>query len=291
MKIPAIRKLNLPLYGGIIALIVCLSGYFMFSLRSEKSVLTHVQKRIEKDFSRQIRKTQKTASSKLEQCREEKEIYHEKEPETLSLVYDETGTLRFWNNSELLPSLNVIDRLPQLGDHTILRDENKLFYALKHEEEDLLLISLIPIHIGYSVENQYLYTRTFLGRYDSDPVIRNRINEFEFHTRELLDGINIRDDRGEFAFAIKAPSSCLFVRRGKSIVFVSGVLAFILLAAGLRFFLKKRIKPIYAEDIFIAVLIIGRLLMIKLGLPGSYVEIELFSPDNPGHQLMEQFFG
>ena len=76
--------------------------------------------------------------------------------EVLRLALDEDCDLVQWSNSEILPSTRFLQDLCTYPEKRTLQDLNKVYYFFRHQIPGYTIATLIPIEIGYTVDNSFL---------------------------------------------------------------------------------------------------------------------------------------
>ena len=271
---------ELALYGlaGILLSIAAFSLYLYDRFETEDQLREKVETRINKDFHDQVRKVEKEAPGVLKEFDEHRELFLDKDPSSINLVFNRDSVLVGWNNSEHLPNYDVIKTLCRYPDHFHVESKNRIYYLIRSEDAKHILISLIPLHIEYQVRNQFLPGKVFLGRYENQPELRRRASDVEVFLTRQEEGITIYDLDGNFVFSFILSDLEIFRRFNRQVVLILGFLGIVFLLLSLRAWLQKRLTAALAKDIFLGLLIILRIVLIQFGLPNSYVDTEFFSP-------------
>lgn len=275
------KKLNpMLLLAGLLSLATLL--LILFSPGTfPKSLKARIEKELQEDFLQRVHETEARSLEYLAKFGEDEALSDEKG--VVRLLLDSKCDLIRWTNSEQMPSARTLPDLCTFPNMRVLDDRNKVYYLMRHEAESHTLVTLVPIHISYKVENSFLPPYIFLGRYENDPNVQSRKTSFDVHYRQMPGTIKVSDEQGNFIFSLHVPDVEIFTYRYKSYVLGTGVLAlfvwlFVLLKGvrGRRF----KIGNWSIRQIWIAIpILLGlRILLFVLGLPNAYRPLELFSP-------------
>lgn len=271
---------ELTLYGiaGIFLSLTAFGLYLYDRFETEGQLRDKVEARINKDFHEQVKKVEKDAPGVLIEFDEHRELFLDKDPASINLVFNRDSVLVGWNNSEHLPNYDVIQTLCRYPDHFHVEGKNRIYYLIRNEDDKHILISLIPLRIEYQVRNRFLPGKVFLGRYQNRPELRKHAGDVDVFLTQQEEGITVFDPDGNFVFSFVLRDMEIFKRFNRQLVLIFGFLGILFLLLSFRSWLRGKLSPALAKDIFLGMLIILRIVLIQFGLPNSYVETDFFSP-------------
>ncbi|MDX2287043.1 MAG: ATP-binding protein [Bacteroidia bacterium] len=199
------------------------------------------------------------------------------------LAYAPNRHLVRWTSSSYLPSQRFIDRLPQVADTPVVRFENRHFYQIRRSSSDSVFVSLIPLYITYAVDNEFLPPFIFLGSWH-DLLARKpfylRSLRVSFGDQETDADFRIVGSEGHTLFMIDQVPPLPFRAGVRYAVLIFILLGGISLALFLRIYALHRWRYRYYinASLFFGIILL-RLLLYWVNLPGEYIDLELFSPD------------
>lgn len=280
---PALRKLpNVFLLLGVLLLIISVVGWAIDARNQAETLRQGVESRIQEDFLAAVETTMQESRAIAQEFEETKTLPFAQDG-VVRLVLDANCRLVQWSNSELLPSSRILNDLCDFPNLRTLPDRNKLYYYFRHQISGFTLVTLMPLQIGYKVENRFLPPYLFLGRYNRDPFVRRHLREFDLDLRQVPDAVKIFDAQENFVFSLTTPNPEVFSYTSRLYVLLLGLGGILLLAMGAYHWCRKRTFRIGPRKVpaifpFVLVLIGARVLLFWTGLPGSYVPLDLFSP-------------
>jgi signal transduction histidine kinase len=243
---------------------------------TDTSIRERLQTQITSDFREEVMKASAISQTQLDQFKSLQSL--EREDENVRLLVNKDCRLLAWSNAELMPSARSHDELCDLPSFNTYSEEGKVYYQLRHENEDHLLITLIPIHVTYRVQNSFLPTRVFLGRYTQDPNIVQSTPEMEVHLRKTVKGIHITDANDRLVFSLVVPHPEVFTFGRRSVLMLMAMVTFSLLLVWLGTWLNRKVNPLVGALVVSALVLGARATLLAIGFPGTWAPGQLFSP-------------
>ncbi|WNJ20385.1 ATP-binding protein [Pontibacter sp. G13] len=270
------KKQGLPWLAGGLALLLCsltlsLVDFFL----GDELMLEEIQSDMQTDF---------------EECLEYYQLPPQKRPKNkpegciaCELTFQRRN-LQSWTENTFLPPQKEIENLRYISNKEVVELANRSYFQKRTLAGDTTHILLIPLHIQYEVDNEFLTPYVFLGRYRS-----NFLDEDKSYLKRLqatAGGI-----RNQAEITLKAPSGRVILsianmplarlRLNRRIgVVASGFIAILLLCIALRIFTIHNSHLRYSINLgLLGFVVIVRLLLNWTGLPSQYLETDLFSPD------------
>lgn len=199
------------------------------------------------------------------------------------LILNKDCQLIDWNNSELMPSPRILRDLCTYPNRRTLQDKNKIYYFLRHEAPPYHLVTLLPVAVDYRVSNSLLPRTLFLGHYAHDAAVREAMDKFEVHLRQVDGGIKLFDGGDNFVYSLTVPDLRVFTQHTRMLVVLIGGLALVLLLVGMYHALKDRGLRLGRVRIggvwfFLGIATLVRWALLAYGMPGQYVATSMFSP-------------
>ncbi|MEZ4776069.1 MAG: ATP-binding protein [Bacteroidia bacterium] len=204
------------------------------------------------------------------------------------MIYDiKTGRLRSWTNQPYLATQKSINLLKSLPDSVIVRMENRAYYQIRTQLGDSTAIVLIPLNISYQVQNDFLIPYIFLGRWEktlSGDKKREYLNAMQVAIGETTfpgsQNIRLTDDVGNTILSYGNVPVIPFRAPVRYMVIVFLILGGLFLGIFLRVYSLDRWHYRYFINgsLFVGVILV-RLILYWIDLPGNYIDIGLFSPD------------
>ena len=255
--------------------IVCLavSGTFFLYDRSisREELIASVQDDIQEDFLNCITAYTQGLSPDPNSCI------------ACELSYFDNGKLDSWTQNQYLPSQDYLEDQNKIDRKRILDIQGRLYYQLRVRRAQRSITALIPLYIDYKVYNDFLPPYTYLGRWREqlNPDQQRALNFYtKFPSGQDIDAdIYIRDASDNLIFAIGNLPLTEFRKTNRLIILLGLFLAIFSLGVWLRYFLLEKWKSsTLVNSVFILIVLFVRMLIYWTGLPGNYVNIELFSP-------------
>lgn len=256
-------------------LLVVSGSIFMYDFfRSDEEIMLEVQTAVQEDFTGFLQHY-------------ENELKADPLIDSLArashLFYNAQGRLVSWSNNTFLPAYEKINRLSYLGTKPVWEVGERAYYVFRNDRQEGTAIVLIPLRIGYNVRNQYLQPYLFMGRYH-DLFYDSRANKNIDYTISIVgpsdqpSPIIIYDLDGNRVFAYQQLPKEPFRQRDRTAVLVFLVLGVIALCIYLRVFSlgSWQYRYFINGSLFFGI-IVFRVLLWVLGLPGEYLAGELFS--------------
>lgn len=264
------------LVAGLLLLAVCAALYTYDSSRSNEALLTQLEQQVQRDFQEAI----ETCTGLPFTTQIESEVPYP----AAQLLYSPGGRLIAWNNNGFLPKEKAIQYLRDIPrDKVLPLDEYRTYYQIRERRHDSTAITLIPIHLTYKVNNDFLLPYFFLGKqvpYLTTNQKARYLKNIQFSPSTLEGDITIRDWEGDIIYSL----SNLPLFPFRSLIRYAVVLFLILgttsLAVFLRIYTLFHWQYRYLINIgaFMGVIMI-RALLVWVNLPGDYLQTELFSAE------------
>lgn len=263
--------------AGVLVSAAGLLLHLFFTGVSSQQIETNVQK----DFLNLLAETESSATQILADFREG-ELLPE-DPRLVRLMYDNDCHLVQWTNPERMPQTRILKDLCNFPERRTIPDKNKVFYLLRSESETHKLVTLIPVHISYKVENAFLPTYVYLGRYQDDPNVTAVEIDIDVELKQVEGAIKVFDEVGNFVYCMEVPKLEVFSYAMKDrVIFLLGLGLLLLMAAWYRWLeigQRRRnllgVRPVF---LFLGSVLLLRALLFWTGFPSVYRPYELFSP-------------
>ncbi len=266
------------LFGGAFLLILGAAG---LHLRQVGVTAEQIEAAMQQDFIDFLAETREESEQILAGY-EPGQLLPEDE-QLVRIMYGSQCQLLQWSNPERMPSQRMMVSYCNYPDRSKFTNNNKEFYLLRTATEKYQLVTLIPVHINYKVNNAFLKPDLFLGRYANDPAVRNRINQFDVYYKQVEGAINIFDETGRFVYCVEVPDLEVFSYVQRDWVVGLALAGLLLLVLGFyQLWVGKvwRLGKLRVSGVlvFLGMLFGLRILVFYLNLPQSYRPYELFSP-------------
>lgn len=260
---------------GLVFLAVSGSIYLYDTTFTDEELLSRLQNDIEADFQACVdayNDTEKEVPAFCEACQ---------------LTYF-NGRLLEWTNSKLLPSQEYIGRSNDIPRQRVVSlGTDRIYYQLLVRRANQTVITLIPIYIDYQVSNDFLTPYVFLGRYAgtfSGESLRTLSIGGPFKEEALNFGsenhILVDDASENLIFTMDFIPVQVLRYPSRLTVLITLLLGIFALFISLRYYLIDAKYPRRIVNAsFIPIILLARMLVYWLELPGNYVQIELFSPN------------
>jgi signal transduction histidine kinase len=258
-----------------IGILLTLSGAFLYQrdqALDDEALLRQIEAEIQADFLALVATVRSQVAQKI-QPSDSPEF-----PAVQYLEYGNYGQLLHWSSQEFAPTPFTTSKQLKCGDSELLAEKKRVYYNVKFCEDTSVRFGLIPLKIIYPINNQYISSYCFLGRYQKSERITETITPANFQTRPVAQnlGINIHDDQHQFIFGLQIYDPTPFrypIRLAVTILLtIGGILIFVAV-----FRQTKGLIPNWLREIILLVTVIGvRLLLLWQQLPYSYVNLPLF---------------
>ncbi|MDP5172754.1 MAG: HAMP domain-containing histidine kinase [Bacteroidia bacterium] len=261
---------------GILLLLVSSIMYVYDFSRADSEIYLEVQSALQEDFRTILEHYETNAPP---------EITYDKKARATHLYYDAAGRLLRWSDTEFLPSSQHINRLSYFKNNPVWSIDKRAYYVVQHETTDETHIVLIPLHIGYNVENESLLPYFFMGRFHNlfyhSQATRNILSTIAIiGSSEQLAPVVIKDLENRQVLAYQQIPISLFRQRDRTLVLVLLVFAIVALCVYLRIFALERWDYRYFINISLFVgIILLRIFLWFANIPGDYLNVGLFSAD------------
>lgn len=256
-------------------LIVVSVGMFVYDLlRSDEEIQTDIQVALQEDFGNFL-------------VHYENNVEPDAEIDSLArashLMYDNQGRLQSWSYNRFLPAYEKINRLSYLGTRPVWEVGERAYYVVRNDRQDGTAIVLIPLRISYNVRNQYLQPFLFWGRFH-DLFYGPSSNKNIDYTVALIGPsdqpapVILNDLDGNQVFAYQQLPIEPFRQRDRTAVVVFLILGIVAFCVYLRVFSLQRwtFRYFINSSLFFGI-IVFRIILWLLGLPGDYLAGDLFS--------------
>ncbi len=270
------------LAAGLLLLLVSTALYLYDLERSEADILSEVQRSLNDDFQACI---DRYATGVVLPSAEEPDC------QACALTYVRMSSgdrLVSWTNNEYLPTeARNINRLRNLENRTLLRsdDGRRVYYQLRQQKGDTTLVILLPIHLSYEVNNEFLPPYIFLGRWQEllyghrdQLYARNLVVNTE--SADPLADVVVYDTQDRWVYDLRNVPVLPFRSGIRYTVLVFMLLGGIALTVFLRIYSLYRWHYRYLINLSLFLGVLGlRLILYWVDLPGNYVDAALFSPE------------
>ncbi|RMG22077.1 MAG: sensor histidine kinase, partial [Bacteroidetes bacterium] len=271
------------LSAGVLLFFVAFVLYLYDDSRTDLDILQEIQTSLQEDFDACLRyyNLDSVARTQVPQ------------PACVAceLTYDELGKLVQWNQNEYLPTQNRINRL-RFKDEPLLEYENRVYYQVRVRNGPNIHVTLIPLHITYSINNEFLIPFVFLGRWQQE--VKNPRSSSSFLGIEDLRAmrvythftpnntnlIEITDHAGKHVFSIGNMPTKVFRFRIRAAVVLFFILGFLAICIYLRIYALHHWSLRYYINLGLLLgVLLFRMALWYTNLPAEYIDIELFSPN------------
>ncbi|MEZ4829999.1 MAG: ATP-binding protein [Bacteroidia bacterium] len=274
-------KKGLPwLVAGLLLLLISTVLYLYDMELSDEEILGRVEEKLNEDFrncvsaySRELAGEDITPPAHCHAC---------------ELIYEnKTGRLRSWTNQPFLSTQKFLNLLKTLPDSVIIRLENRAYYQLRTPLDDSTDVILIPLHIDYQIKNEFLVPYLFLGRWEetlAGDKKREYLNAMEVAIGDVsfpgTQNIRLTDDLGNTILSYGNVPITPFRAPVRYMVLAFLMLGGLLLGIFLRIYALDRWHYRYFinHSLFAGVILI-RMILHWIKLPGDYIDSGLFSPE------------
>lgn len=272
-------KQGLPWFiAGLLLIVVSAALYLYDYDQSDQEILAQIENTLQEDFEACIKSYSdssalvKDAFSDCAAC---------------ELTYGSNDRLSFWTENRFLPTQRYINRLRALPiEQDLLTFENKTYFQVRKNLGDSTIVSLIPIYIRYEVNNEFLNPYIYLGRWQ---------NKFsgsgnQKYIKNIQVGLGEPEAEAEIKLLHPTTGRTLIYMNNVSVVpfraniryavLIFLLLGIITLSVFLRIYALKKwhLRYFINVSLFAGVIFI-RLLLYWVGLPGTYIDVDLFSPN------------
>jgi signal transduction histidine kinase len=278
-----LRKLsNLILPGGLLLLILAGAGWFLDRSRDQDDWRARTESHIQSDFLETVESAVQESRRIARDFKNSRHLATDNS-QVVRLVMDNNCRIVQWSNSELVPSSRILNDLCDFPNYRTLPDRNKLYYYFRHQIPGYVLVTLIPLQVTYKVENDFLPPYLFMGRYNHNRFVQNHIRDFHLDLRQVPGAIRIFDANENFVYSLTTPNPDIFSYGLRTRVLLLAFLGLILLSIGVYRRIKMKAVRlgsirIPARILLVLGLFVLRWLIFMFDLPGSYLQIDLFSP-------------
>lgn len=271
---------NIPLHKrlawltlGLLLVFISMIIYLVDYLRTDKDILYHVREAIQSDFIECINYFRQDKDQ-----RSEPKSYFT----ACELEYDKTGKLISWTRNEYLPKEKEIRRLENLNQDRILRLGRNAYYQYRRQDTSGVHVVLIPLHIGYDIENRFLVPFTYLGRWTHESAwLTNQHKKFLRVTTMIGDqGIQIHDVDGLPTYSIDGIPIEPYRHTSRRWVVLLLILGAVSLCIYLRFYTLQHWQLRYIINGVLLLSVLALRYLLKLfDLPRDYINLQVFSPN------------
>jgi len=284
MQIPGIRKWSkgrrwVPLLLFLVAGVHCWVYYRAF--RPDENVLAEVERHVCNDLEDLIEQAREYELPDIGQTTQAQWGQMEALP-FIALRYDDKGKLLAWTSNRYVPSRELL--AAQLADPAdgLLVDGDMVFYVLKNRMETTAELRLIPLLFSFPVENAYLQSFTYLGRYNDLPWINTKSIVPLFNAFDSRNAVTVRDPDQRPLYLLKPASVDVFRVPDRVLALGLFLLDICLLFWGYYRWLRKPLptRPFLRQALFLTPVLVLRFLLLYLSLPGQWVQLPLFSSFN-----------
>lgn len=263
--------------GGAVMICVALLLHFWQVGTDAKQVESNIQA----DFLELLEDTKATSAQILEEFRPGDLL--PEDPRLVRLMFNQDCRLVQWSNPERMPESRILKDLCNFPQRRTIPNKNKVYYFQREETAEFKLVTLIPVHVSYKVENEFLPPYVYLGRYQDDPNVAGLSGDIDVQLKQVDGTMRVFDDAGNFVYCMEMPDLEVFSYAAKDRVVFFFLFGLILLLVAVQRITKDKesriarlgIPPIF---IFLGLLLLLRVAAFMLGFPNSYRSYALFSP-------------
>jgi two-component system nitrogen regulation sensor histidine kinase NtrY len=204
----------------------------------------------------------------------------EPQERNVRLVYGRTSKkLLSWSSNAYVPRAEAIDPVLAAGKPLLLQEENVTSYALPFVSDTQVVVRLIPLRMSYPFQNEFLHDYLYLGQASEEDWALQLTSSRYFSLLPTRQGINYQDGLGQHLCSLRITEAAPLRRSQRLWVLALASVALLMGFAELRNWLRTRLTRSSTQELwFISALVLTRLGLLFLQLPGSYVPMELFSP-------------
>ncbi|MEZ4685676.1 MAG: hypothetical protein R3B47_06300 [Bacteroidia bacterium] len=208
------------------------------------------------------------------------------------LRYNEEGKLVSWTNNPFLPPLEDIQSLGKLRlSEEFLFSHNRTYYQQWDKIGEEYEVLLAPVHIPYSIDNDFLIPYLFLGRYTDrfEPKDLKAVAPYGALSGQY---IRLRSPNNTYLLTYKGLPWSPFRKPLRQSVILLICASLALLLALLRDVYKQYFPPLQSDLLFVATAVVIRVLLFVTDMPSAYLKWGLFSPEVLGfHDLFAPTLG
>lgn len=261
---------------GILLLIVSTGIYVYDEKRSDSEIHNDMQASLEKTFQDYLIycQTNDTPNPKADSLMR-----------ASRLVYDAEGVLKTWTNVTFLPAMDRINRLSYFKDQYVWETNERAYYVIQQVKKDSTTVILIPLRISYRVQNQFLIPYFYLGTYHDlfygKQATRNVLGIISIvGASDAPAPIVIEDLRGQRVIAYQQIPTEPIRQRDRLAVLMFLALGILALCMYLRIYALDNwpYRYLINTSLFFGVILL-RIMLWLLDLPGNYLKMDLFSPE------------
>ncbi|MEM9985453.1 MAG: hypothetical protein AAF804_10190, partial [Bacteroidota bacterium] len=201
------------------------------------------------------------------------------------LQYTPSGRLAKWSNSEYLPAQEDIERIERLSAAKIITLKNRTYYQVRKRMQGFTDITLIPVHVIYEVDNEFLQPYIFLDKWQN--AFQNNARSYlkqikvELGNQEIPElGLRLVDLEGRPVITLSQLPIYPFRQSLRLVILLTfglGVLSFLI---SLRIYVNRHPHQRYQVNLtLIGAILFFRGILYAVGFPGTFLEAELFSPN------------
>lgn len=263
-------------------------GMFLVS-DSEEVLMEGVRDAIEEDFRKRVQEVGTESLTLMQEYHQGIDLSGKGGDPIVRLIFNDRCQLVQWSHPEIMPSAKFVHDLCGYPANRTIEDKGKTYYLQSHQKGRFKMITLLPISLTYKVDNTNLPPYVYLGRYQDRFGVDSYSDLFSVHLRRLEDGWSIYDGSENFVYCLSIPNPEVFDYAYRRLILSLALLGWTLFLAGFYFWGRKgiqipvkgkafKISRAYTLGALILLIIGGRLLMLELNLPGTYLSSKLFSP-------------
>lgn len=199
-------------------------------------------------------------------------------PGPIHLRVSTSGKLAGWSTNYYIPPANVLEAQLSVTRDELLIGGRSVYYNVKVYTDTAVYFNLLPLKLQYPVQNEYLTDFIYLGRYGGRGIeLENPSRQFSL--LPIKGGINITDPEKRHLFSIRVVDTHPFRHAARLATGVGALLALVGGGLWLYLWLRRSRRPVWVREAFLISALGGtRLVLLWLGLPTQYLELDIFSP-------------
>ncbi|RMG72330.1 MAG: HAMP domain-containing protein [Bacteroidetes bacterium] len=179
----------------------------------------------------------------------------------------------------------LIDRLSDIPDSRLVTIARRAYYQIRLERDVQTEVRLVPLYVSYEVNNEFLVPYLFLGRwrdalYDGGSSRNVRRILVTVGPTEQQGDLQLLDPEGGLLLTLRNVPVEPFRRPMRLAVMLFFLLSLVGITVFLRIYVLTHWRYRYRLNLglFLGVIVL-RWALHTLGLPGHYIQADLFSPD------------
>lgn len=276
MKKPGFIRRFLLFGTGFILLSAGIIAIFFWSSRSPDELRKIIEENVQEDFLDYLTEVETRSQRLVREFSVGKSV--SERDGAIRMAFNPECYLLDWNESEWMPSRQIVRDFCTTRGNRTFPDNNKVYYILRNEYKGYVLVTLIPLQVTYKVDNSNLPPHLYLGRYNERTAVQKAISGIRLQEKTTPSSLNIYNQEGEFAysFIVKEPEDFFF--RSKAWAAAGFSFGLILLLIGIFYEIRRKKGLKWAAVVLSALIIVVRFGVFYFNFPSGFVPVKLFSP-------------